>query len=145
MHRRYALSADRRAQIRQASARPCHQLRNGYLRCAQSRAGLHRLDHAIEPLRRHADRSFGVATRHLRSGADLPDRARRAVFYGFARAMVRRLARSSYRHTAAALRQPALKPKLKPSSRPQSQAAIYRSLTMAAKAATLRVGAGLDA
>ena len=62
------VSADRRAQIRQAGARPRHQLRRRSLRRAQDRPDLDGLDHAVEPRRRHADRYAGRAARHLRGG-----------------------------------------------------------------------------
>ena len=55
-------------------------LRNGHLRCAQSRVDLYRLDDAVESVGRNADRSDGAATRYLRSGTDLPDRAGGALF-----------------------------------------------------------------
>ena len=44
----HALSADRRAQIRQAGARSRDHLRHRPLRCAQGRAGLGRFHHALE-------------------------------------------------------------------------------------------------
>ena len=67
------------------------------------------LDAAIEPVGWFADRSHGAAPRHLRPGTDLPDRAGRTLFQRSARALVGRPARGPYRHTAAALRQSALK------------------------------------
>ena len=104
MHHRHAVPADRRAQIRQAGPRPRRRLRHGSLRCAQGRPDLHRLDHAVEPQRRHADRPPGRAARHLRCRTDLPDRAGRTVFLRPARALVGRVARRPHRHSAPALR-----------------------------------------
>ena len=56
VHAGHALSADRRAQIRQAGARPRDHLRHRSLRRAQGRAGLGRFDHALESQRRPAAR-----------------------------------------------------------------------------------------
>ncbi len=98
---RHALSADRRAQIRQAGARPRHHLRHRSLRRAQDRPDLDRLDHALEPQRRPADRHPGRAARRLRRRAQLPDRAGRALFPRPARALVGGAARRPHRQYPA--------------------------------------------
>ncbi len=63
------------------------------------------LDHALQSQRRHADRPSGRAARHLRRRTDLSDRAGRTVFQRPARTLVGSFARSSYRHSTAALQQ----------------------------------------
>ena len=64
-HRRYALSADRRAQIRQADPRPRRELQHRPPRRPEARPDLDGFDHALEPRRRHADRHAGGAARRL--------------------------------------------------------------------------------
>ncbi len=66
------------------------------------------LDHAFQPLGRHADRPVGGAARHLRSGTGLSDRTRRTLFHRSARALVGGAARRPYRHSPAALHQQTL-------------------------------------
>ena len=63
MHHRYALLADRRAQIRQAGARPRHALRRRIVRSAQDQPDLDGFDDALQSRRRPADRCAGGARR----------------------------------------------------------------------------------
>src|SRR5439155_19365286 len=71
-----------------------------------------------------ADRSHGAAPRHLRLGIDLSGRAGRALLHRSARALVGGVASGPYRHTTAALCQPALKIECRQPAKPDSKSIL---------------------
>ena len=103
MHHRHALPADRRAQIRQAGARPRHALRRRTVRGAEDQPDLDGFDDALQSRRRPADRRAGGARGCLRGRPQSPHRGGRALFPRSAFALVGGAARGAPEYSKTTL------------------------------------------